>query len=155
MDFQDRNWEVSIGHEWAFSFLGSRLESQLQNFLRWTLMLLVLYYKGEAYQADESGYLLCLIMSFRLLLESQSGISWAEQWWHSCCHNPPAAECLGTGSSQEAPHTGMRLIWHLEAVDVQSPPPLDLTWHPRYHHKPTQEIHHLSPAPLVSHQGSM
>jgi hypothetical protein len=38
-------------------------------------MLLVLYYKGEAYQADESGYLLCLIMSFRLLLESQSGIS--------------------------------------------------------------------------------
>jgi hypothetical protein len=111
MHFQDQNWEVSIGHEWAFSFLGSRLESQLQNFLRWTLMLLVFYYKGEAYQADESGYLLCLIMSFHLLLESQSGIFWAEQWWHSCCHNPPAAECLGTGSSQEAPHTRMRLIW--------------------------------------------
>lgn len=155
MDFQDQNCEVSIGHEWAFPFLGSRLESQLQNFLRWTLMLLVLYYKGEAYQADESVYLLCLIMSFHLLLESQSGIFWAEQWWHSCCHNPPAAECLGTGSSQEAPHTRMRLIWHLEAVDVQSPPPLDLTWHPRYRHKPTQEIHHLSQAPLVSHQGSM
>jgi hypothetical protein len=56
-------------------------------------------------------FVLCLIMSFHLLLESQSGIFWAEQWWHSCCHNPPAAECLGTGSSQEAPHTRMRLIW--------------------------------------------